>query len=335
MDLEQQFRRHERELRVHCYRLTGSLEEAEELVQETFLRAWRAREGFEGRSSERAWLYAIATNACLDALRRRPPRLLPDRLEAATAAGDVGGEAGGEEVAWLEPFPDSLWEPVAPLDEEPAERAVAAETIELTFIAAIQLLPARQRAALVLRDCLGASARRTAEILGTSEAAANSALQRARETLREELPAGRSEWHAPRPPTAAERELLDRYVAAVEGADLDAIEALMAEDIETTMPPFREWYAGRDVVLAALAASWDRAAPRYLGEFRLRPLRANGRAGAAAYVRPPGGAEFAAFALSVIELAGGRIASITAFHDPKLFAAFDLPMSFPPARVST
>ncbi len=331
MDLERQFRRHERELRVHCYRLTGSLEEAEELVQETFLRAWRGREGFEGRSSERAWLYAIATNACLDALRRRPRRLLPDRLEVAIGPGDVGAA----EVAWLEPFPDSLWEPAAPLDEEPAERAVAAETIELAFIAAIQLLPPRQRAALVLRDCLGASARRTAEVLGTSEAAANSALQRAHETLREELPAGRSEWRRPGPLRADERELLDRYVAAVEAADLGAIEALMAEDIETTMPPFREWYAGRETVLAALAASWNPAAPGYVGEFRLRPLRANGRPGAAGYVRPPGGAEFTAFALAVITVAAGRIASITAFHDPGLFAAFDLPMSFPAAPVST
>ena len=330
-EVEELFRRHQRELRVHCYRLTGSLAEAEELVQETFLRAWRGREGFEGRAGERAWLYAIATNACLDVLRRRPPRLLPDRL------GDAGEapEAGAAEVAWLEPFPDALWEPAAPLDEEPAEQAIAAETIELAFIAAIQLLPPRQRAALVLRDCLGASARRTAEILGSSEAAANSALQRARETLRRELPGGRLEWRPPREPTRQERELLDRYVAAVEGADLGAIEALLAADVETTMPPIREWYASREAVLAALARSWDPASPGYVGEFRMRPLRANGQPGAAAYVRPLGGEEFAAFALGVIVVERGRVAAITAFHDPALFAAFGLPMSFPSPHVST
>jgi RNA polymerase sigma-70 factor (ECF subfamily) len=251
---------------------------------------------------------------------------LPDRL------GQVGE---GGEIAWLEPFPDALWEPAAPLDEEPAERAIAAETIELAFIAAIQLLPPRQRAALVLRDCLGASARRTAEILETSEAAANSALQRARETLRQELPDRRLEWRPPRDPSKQERELLDRYVAAIEGADLVAIEALLAADIEATMPPIREWYAGREAVLAALARSWDRASSGYVGEFRLQLLRANGQPGAAAYVRPPGGEEFDAFALGVIAVEGERIAAITAFHNTALFPAFGLPMSFRSPHVST
>lgn len=326
-DLDRLFRRHERELRVHCYRLTGSLADAEELVQETFLRAWRGREGFEGRAGERTWLYAIATNACLDALRRRPPRVLPNRL----------GEPGdpGAEVSWLEPFPDSLWEPAAPLDEEPEEQTVAAETIELAFIAAIQLLPPRQRAALVLRDCLGASARRTAEILGVSEAAANSALQRAREALREGLPKVRSEWRPPRAPTREERDLLDRYMAAVEQADLGAIEALLAADIEATMPPLREWYGDRAEVLEALAVSWDPGSPVYVGEFRMLSLGANGQPAVAAYVKAPGGVEFAAFALSVLTIREGRIAAMTAFHDTALFSRFGVPMSFPPVRVST
>jgi RNA polymerase sigma-70 factor (ECF subfamily) len=322
LDFEQLFRRHERELRVHCYRMTGSLLEAEELVQDTFLRAWRGRAEFEERSSGRNWLYAIATNACLDARRRKPPRVLPDRAGA------------GGEIAWLEPFPDERWEPAAPLDQEPASRVERAETIELVFIAAIQLLPPRQRAALILRDCLGASVRRTAEILGAGEAATNSALQRARETLRAELPAGREEWGPPRPPTAAERDLLDRYVAAVEGADLAAIEALLATDVETTMPPLREWFAGREAVLAALRHSWDPTSDAYVGQLSLRPLAINGGPGVAAYSRPPGATELTAFALAAIVFEADRIASLTAFHEPSLFPRFGLPMSFSPTHVS-
>ena len=322
-DLDGLFRRHERELRVHCYRMTGSLGEAEELVQETFLRAWRGRAGYEGRASERAWLYAIATNVCLDALRGRRPRLLPDRA-------DPEGE-----VHWLEPFPDELWEPAAPLDQEPHAQAERAETIELVFIAAIQLLPPRQRAALVLRDCVGASARRTAEILGISEPAANSALQRARATLRAELPAGRSEWGAIRPPSEAERDLVDRYVAAVEAADLTAIEALLAIEVKTMMPPLRERYLGREAVLAALRRSWDPASATYVGELRLRPIAINGGPGAAAYARPADAAEFTPFALAAIDFEADRITAMTAFHDPALFPRFDLPMSFSPSDVST
>ena len=190
--------RHRRELRVHCYRMVGSIDEAEDLVQETFLRAWRHIGGFEGRSTLRAWLYRIATNACLDALDGRARRVLPHDLEPATTGAGVGpGLAemvARTDVPWLQPLPDRLWEPAADPEGEPDAVAVTRETIELAFIAALQHLPPRRRAVLVLRDVLGWPARQTADHLGLSEASVTSALHRARSTLRERLPERRADW---------------------------------------------------------------------------------------------------------------------------------------------
>jgi RNA polymerase sigma-70 factor (ECF subfamily) len=183
--------RHRRELQVHCYRMTGSLEESEDLVQETFLRAWRARRGFRGRASLRTWLYRIATNACLDALERRPARVLAADVAPADPAAPDLREV---DLPWLQPYPDALLDAIPDQGAGPAAAAEAKETIELAFMAAIQHLPPRQRAALILRDVLGWPARETAAILETTVAAANSALQRARATLRDRLPAARSEW---------------------------------------------------------------------------------------------------------------------------------------------
>jgi RNA polymerase sigma-70 factor (ECF subfamily) len=199
--------RHRRELRVHCYRMVGSVEEAEDLVQETFLRAWRHIGGFEGRSTLRAWLYRIATNACLDALDGRARRVLPQDLEPATT--DLGSGpvemVARTDIPWLQPLPDSLWEPAADRDEEPDAVAVRRETIELAFIAALQHLPPRRRAVLILRDVPGWPARQTAEHLGVSEASVTSALHRARSTLRKRLPERRADWAPATEPTAEER----------------------------------------------------------------------------------------------------------------------------------
>jgi RNA polymerase sigma-70 factor, ECF subfamily len=321
--------RHRRELRVHCYRLLGSYDEAEDLVQETFLRAWKGRDSFAGRSSLRAWLYRIATNACLDTLRGRARRVLPQDL--APASDPTADLPPRTDIPWLQPFPDAA----APVENEPDSVAVTRETMELAFLAAIQHLPPRQRAALILRDVLGWSAKETASALDASVASTNSALQRARATLREHLPERRIEWTRPLGPTEEERAVVQRYVAAVERADLDAVADLLAADIRAIMPPWPMWFSGRDAVLATLTVSWDPAGPYYLGHFRMVPTAANGMPAVGAYVRAPGDDTYRAFAIGVLRVEGGLIAEMSAFHDPGLFAAFGLPMSFPPADVST
>src|SRR4051812_28307183 len=229
--------RHHRELHVHCYRMLGSFDEAEDLVQETFLRAWRRRDSFTGGPGFRAWLYRIATNASLDAIRSRSRRV-----------ASLGSFA---EVPWLQPYPDRLLDEVAPSDAEPDAVVVARETIELTFLAVIQLLPPRQRAVLILRDVLEWSAAETAELLETSVAAANSALQRARATLRDELPERRAE-PAPADLSETERALLHAFIDTHERGDTAAAAALLAEDVRVTMPPFPMAYQG----IAAMRPLW-------------------------------------------------------------------------------
>jgi RNA polymerase sigma-70 factor (ECF subfamily) len=309
--------RHRAELRVHCYRLLGSYDEAEDLVQETFLRAWKGFAGYEGRAPVRAWLYRIATNACLDHLDGRGRRVLPHDLAPPSDAA----QPPRTDVPWLQPFPDHL--------RDPAAAAVDRETIELAFLAAIQHLPPRQRAALILSDVLGWPARQTADLLDTTVPSVTSALQRARGTLRAHLPARRLDWAPTSEPTAAERAVLRRYVAAMEAADPSAVAALLAEDVRATMPPYPMWMLGRDAVRAALRTSWDESGPGYVGRFRLLPTAANGHPAAAAYVSRAGG-PYRPFAVSVLRVEGGRIAELTGFHEPHLFAAFDLPPELPP-----
>jgi RNA polymerase sigma-70 factor, ECF subfamily len=311
--------RHRRELRVHCYRMLGSYDEAEDLVQETFLRAWKGRDGFGGHSSTRAWLYRIATNACLDTLRGRSRRVLPHHL-APPSAPDADLPARSD-IPWLQPFPDGA----APAATEPDSVAVSRETMELAFLAAIQHLPPRQRAALILRDVIGWSAKETASALDASVASTNSALQRARATLREHLPERRLEWTRPLGPTEEELAVVRRYVEAVERADLDAVAELLAEDIRAVMPPWPMWFAGRDAVMATLAASWNPALPGYVGRFRMVPTAANGMPAVGGYVRGPADDAYHAFAIGVLRVEGGRIAEISAFHEPGLFPAFGLP----------
>jgi RNA polymerase sigma-70 factor, ECF subfamily len=293
--------RHRRELQLHCYRMLGSFEESEDMVQETFLRAWRRRETYAGRSTVRAWLYRIATNACLDALQRRPRR--PE----------------GGEVRWLQPYPDDL---LAEPEAEPEALVVAKETVELAFLVAIQHLPPKTRAVLILRDVLDWPAKDTAELLETSVAAVNSALQRARAGLKEHLPERRSEWAPGADPTEAERELLDRFVEASERADPHAIAALLREDATWSMPPEPGFWRGRDAIMAAWVESGV-GTPEF-GDFRCVVTSANRQPAVAFYLKPPGEAEYSALALDVLRFAEGEIAGITSFTSV-VFPVFGLP----------
>jgi len=311
--------RHRRELRAHCYRMLGSFDEAEDLVQETMLRAWRSRDLFAGRSSFRTWLYTIATNACLDQLRRRPRQPVP--------AEPVAGQPEFVEIPWLEPFPDSLLvEPVAPAGERPDAAAVAAETIELAFLIAIQQLPPRQRAVLILREVVDWSAADTATALDMTVAAVNSALQRAKATLR--AIAERQDRETMRATVAspAERELLRRYVDAHAAGDPDTIVGLLREEVRIWMPPDPMYFRGRD---AAADLFREIFVSKPVGEFRLLPAgRSNGHPVVANYLRAPGDTEFRAVALDVIRLLDGRIAEIVVFAK-HYFPRFGLPDVFP------
>ncbi|AYC41196.1 RNA polymerase subunit sigma-70 [Streptomyces griseorubiginosus] len=316
--LTEQYRR---EIQVHCYRMTGSYDEAEDLVQETFLRAWRARDGFQGRASARTWLYRIATNACLDLLRRTARR--PQRYEPVPGMHHGDGEPPAR-ITWLQPYPDDEL-PVAER-ELPESAGESRETLELVLLAAIQHLPARQRAALVLRDALGLTAAETAEALETSVASVNSALQRARPALREHLPGDRADWRATEP-TRRQQAVLERYMAAVERLDLDTMTALLTEDVVLTMPPNPFWFTGRAALVDFVRVSLDPASPAFLGHWRSLPARANGQLAVGNYVRRPGTSVFRAQVLDVLrfEEGGERIAEITSF-EPHLFPAFGLPL---------
>jgi RNA polymerase sigma-70 factor, ECF subfamily len=313
--------RHRRELQVHCYRMLGSFEDSEDLVQETFMRAWRNRESFgsDGRSAFRAWLYRIATNACLDVLRSRPRRVLPPQVSAA--ADPAVPPSPPADLPWLQPYPDRLLEPIAPADDEPGAVVVARETIELAFIAAIQHLPPRQRAVLILRDVLGWSAKEAASLLEGSVVSVNSALQRARATLRDRLGERRTDWAPSSRPSEEERELLRRYVDAHERADADALAELLREDARLTMPPHPTWYAGRTAILIAMRPAFD---PEF-GTLRGVVSAANSQPAAAYYLRRPGESEYLPLALDVLRIEGGYVAEISSFVFPGLLPAFGLP----------
>ncbi|MEU9888251.1 sigma-70 family RNA polymerase sigma factor [Sphaerisporangium sp. NPDC051011] len=313
--------RYRRELQVHCYRMLASFEDAEDLTQETFLRAWRGRETFSGRSTFRAWLYRIATNACLDFLDRNPRRPQPYRSPSHSGTDPVERPY---EIPWLQPYPDALLEPVAPRQGEPDAVAVARETIELAFLVAIQHLPPRQRAVLILRDVLGWPAEQVATVLEMSVAAVKSALQRARPTLRERLPGRRLEWATSSEPTQDERALLHRYMAAMESADTHALAGLLSEDVRLTMPPLPMWFAGRDAITAFAAEVFDPGSPGYHGDWRLVPVHANRRPAAAKYNRRPGETTYRAQSLDVLRIEAGEVLEITTFG-PSLFPAFTLP----------
>jgi RNA polymerase sigma-70 factor (TIGR02960 family) len=312
---------HRREIQVHCYRMTGSYDDAEDLAQETFLRAWRARDGFQGRASARTWLYRIATNACLDFQRRTARR--PQRYEPLPGMNHGSGEPPAR-ITWLQPYPDDEL-PSADAQEEPETAAVSRETLELVFLAAMQHLPPRQRAAFVLRDVLGLTAAETAEALQTTVASANSALQRARPVLRDHLPRQRAEWRTAAP-TDSQRAVLQRYMAAVEHLDFAAMTDLLSEDVTLTMPPNPFWFTSRDAFLAFVRPNLDPASPMFLGHWRSLPAHANGQLAAGGYVRRPGTNVYRAQVLDVLRFdAHDRITEITSF-EPHLFPAFGLPL---------
>jgi RNA polymerase sigma-70 factor (ECF subfamily) len=295
--------------------MLGSLEDAQDALQEAFLRAWRSRATYDRRSTFRAWLYRITTNACLRILERRPRRLVP--FEAGPAA-QLGAEPmPAANLPWLQPYPDRL------IDEspEPGDLVVARETIELAFLAAIQHLPPRQRAVLIMRDALDWSANETASVLEMSVAAVNSALQRARATMKEQLPAARLEWAVDADADAAERSLLQTYMEAWERNDTSGIVALLREDVRMAMPPHPTWYDGRDAVAAFFA---DIGFAPEKGEHRVLPTRAN-RQPAFGLYRSLGGAEARPLALHVIAIESGLVADMHFFFYPELFPAFGLP----------
>ncbi|HEX3588867.1 MAG TPA: RNA polymerase subunit sigma-70 [Pseudonocardiaceae bacterium] len=293
--------RHRRALHVHCYRMLASFDEAEDAVQETFLRAWRHRDTFDGSSLFRAWLYKIATNVCVDQLRKP--------VVASSFA----------EVPWLQPYPDRLLDEAA-ADDQPDAVAVARETIELAFLVSLQALPAKQRATLIARDVLGWPAADTAEMLETSVASVNSALQRARATMQEHLPARRAEWSAGEP-SAQERDLLRQFIDAHERFDAKAAVAVAAKDIRVTMPPHPYVFDGVDQIGPLLERAFG---PNRDGDWRLVPTQANRMPTAASYLRRYGDTEFRAFKFDVLRIRDGRIAEITTFG-PELFTVFGLP----------
>lgn len=297
---------HRRELHVHCYRMLASFHEAEDAVQETLLRAWRRRESFDGSSLFRAWLYRIATNVCLDVIRSKSRRVPEGHIPV--------------EVPWLEPYPDGLLNEITPSDEEPDTIVVERETIELAFLAAMQVLPPRQRAALIVRDLLGWPASETAALLETSVAAANSALQRARATMQRHLPARRTEWSAP-DLSAEERALLERFIDAHERCDAEAAIAIASQDIRITMPPYPHIFEGiEELELLVENAFGDNRE----GDWRLLPTQANRLPTAASYLRRSGDSVFRPLKFDVLRIENGVIAEITTFG-PELFTAFGLP----------
>ena len=305
------------ELLAHCYRMLGSVDEAEDLVQETFLRAWRSYEGFEGRSSLRTWLYRIATNACLTAIERRGRRPLPSGLGGPTNDPEAPVETASE-VRWLQPFPDAL---VTADRDDPAAVAASRAGVRLAFVAALQYLSARQRAMLILRDVLEWPAADVAELLGTTTTAVNSGLRRARTQLARAMPA---QEELTEPDDAAQRVVLERFAAAIERADAGAMAELLRADAVLEMPPFLTWFAGRDAV-AGFVGSQLLTAP---GDLRLVPVTANGQPTFAVYQRDPYGV-YRAHAVEVLTLTATGIARIVAFADPRLFASFGLPPVYP------
>jgi RNA polymerase sigma-70 factor (ECF subfamily) len=296
------------ELRGYCYRMLGSAFDADDAVQETLVKAWQGLDRFEGRSSVRSWLYRIATNVCLDSLRSRQRRALPMDLSSPVPATNPPVDTLPE-ATWIEPVPEGA---VVPLDGDPAQRAVLQDTIRLAFVAALQTLPPRQRAVLILREVLCWQASEVAELLDTTVASVNSALQRARATL------GTADT-SPQPLTDDDRALLARYVKAFEAYDIPSLVQLLHEDASISMPPYSMWLKG-----------WEDLRDWYLGYgigckgSRLVPILANGCPAFGQYrVAPDGGHE--PWSIQVLELSGGKVAHVHHFLDTALFARFGLP----------
>jgi RNA polymerase sigma-70 factor (ECF subfamily) len=304
-----------RELHVHCYRMLGSVHDAEDALQETLLRAWRYLTSFEGRSSFRAWLYRVATNVCLTSAARRPtlPRAAPDEVV-------------------LSPYPDALLEELPSDVASPAARYDLRESVQLAFLTAIQILPPRQRAVLILRDVLGWTAREVADLLEASTASVNSALQRARATLDQRRAEGRLEQASAGAPAEADRSLLRRYVEAWEAVDIEGLVALLREDAVMTMPPSPAVFEGGRAIANFFATV---PADGRLDDIPLIPTRANGRPALAAYLWDPNAGVYRAYGIMVFRIEQEAIAEITGFGDPTLFPLFALPDELPDSAVTS
>jgi RNA polymerase sigma-70 factor, ECF subfamily len=313
-EVERHLEQHRRELTAYCYRMLGSAFEAEDAVQETLIRAWRGFERFEGRAALRSWLYRIATNVCLDMLKGRERRARP--MDLGPAREPVESNLSTlPEVTWIEPIPDAL---VAP-EGDPADVAVAHETIRLAFVAALQHLPPRQRASLILCEVLRWQATEVAELLETSVASVNSALQRARATLAD---VDTSAPNSSRALDEADQALLARYVEAFEGYDIEALTSLIREDATQSMPPFDLWLRGRDDIFTW----WLGPGIGCRGSRVLPTVAANGSPAFGQYKPSPTGEGYEPWALQVLELSGGRIVELTFFLDTeRLFPLFGLP----------
>ena len=311
---------HRKELLVHCYRMLGSFHDAEDAVQDALLAAWQALDGYEGRASIRTWLYRIATNRCLDALRaakRRPAKewdISEIELPEPTRLG---------EITWLEPFPDVLLEGSAGRPLGPEARYEQTEAMSLAYVTALQVLPARQRAVLILREVLGYHANEVADMLDATVESVNSALKRARATLQKRLTSSREHESPPTPDSPAEQALVAKFVRAYESGDVNELVALLTADVSVSMPPIPLEYHGRDVV-SRFYASIFHWGPRY----DLVPTRANGQLAFGAYLRAPSGGIRHGAGLLVLTVAGDRICALTRF-DNDVLPSFGLPRSLP------
>jgi len=310
---------HRRELQAHCYRMLGSVHDAEDMVQETFLRAWRRRETFEGRASFRAWLYKIATNVCLDALDKRPRRVVPITHQAQSTLDEPIPPAVTEPI-WIEPYPDDL---LAADDLSPEGYIAARENITLAFIAALHLLPPRQRAVLLLRDVLDWQASEVAELLDLTVPAVKSALHRARTTLAAQGYLLGSTVVAPPTLDKAAQSQLDDYMRAWETGDANALMALLKADATFSMPPIPSWYCGREVVGGLVAKTIFAGDAR--GRWRLYPTRANGQLAFGLYRHDPERDLYTAYGVQVLTIDSAQIADITTFRVPSLAPYFKLP----------
>jgi RNA polymerase sigma-70 factor (ECF subfamily) len=318
---------HRRALLLHCYRMLGSLQDAEDLVQEALLRAWQRLSSFEGRGSLRSWLYAIATNCCLNALDRR--RHLPTESHPP-ATPDAPGVLASVEEHWLTPFPDRL---LVGVESDPEARYTLRESVTLAFLTALQRLPPRQRAVLLLREVLAWHADEVAQLLGLSVPTVNGLLHRARATLARHRASGAIGSDLPARGDAATQRLLDRYVRVWEAADIPGFLALLTDEATLAMPPSPAWYRGRDdiAVFATRYIFGDEASPVISGpvegRWRLRPTWANGLPAFGVYTRAAAGEDYRALGVSLVIPDNGQIAAIISFLDPALMPYFDLPMS--------
>jgi RNA polymerase sigma-70 factor, ECF subfamily len=309
--------RHRKELHAHCYRMLGSVDDAEDAVQDTLLRAWRGLTAFEGRSSLRSWLYAIATNTCLDLIARREKRVLPSDYGPPADPADER-EQPLIESAFVHPFPDEALDLEAGF-AAPAARYERREAVELAFIVALQHLPPRKRAVLILRDVLGFSAREVAESLGTTVGSVSGALHRARRAVEERLPEESQQATLRALGDRGIREVVERYVAAWERGDVNAVVAMLVEDATMSMPPIALWYRGRDAI-AAFLTKWA-----LKDRWRLLPVRANGQLAFGTYSWDAERGSYVGTGVDVVTLRGAEVQEITAFVEPELLSSFDLP----------